>query len=485
MGFQRLRHHAARYKNLLAIALLGALAIAALPQVKQASASLTANQLHTRMLERRAVEAAIWGMPLANFDAMRQAYFRDAGAQYNDIMYWSRPSDWKNQTTTPNHSTLYVMLFVNLKDGPVVVDIPATANAGLYGSLLDAWTIPLINVGSLGQDKGQGARYVLLPPGYQGQVPDGYVPVHSTTFNNYSLLRVITKTTSDADLATGVDYLKSLKVYPLASAKAPAANRFLDMADKVLDGITPYDARFFDSVARMVAEEPVQPRDLSMMGQLKALDIGKGLSFNPDSQRKQLLDAAAGEAHAYLMEGYAGSGEAIWSEQRQWRSLASRAVSMGTRLSFIEPDKGLYLDERAYAWFAMFAPIVPPGPHVYMKSYQTDRGERLDGSHTYKLTIPANAPARDFWAVDVYDAQTAGFIREAKVVGLDSYNAQLKKNSDGSIDLYFGPTPPPGQEHNWISTRPGNPFFTLFRIYGPDKGIIDRSWVLNDIQQID
>ncbi|MNJ60630.1 hypothetical protein D3C77_563770 [compost metagenome] len=185
------------------------------------------------------------------------------------------------------------------------------------------------------------------------------------------------------------------------------------------------------------------------------------------------------------MEGYAGSGEAIWSEQRQWRSLASRAVSMGTRLSFIEPDKGLYLDERAYAWFAMFAPIVPPGPHVYMKSYQTDRGERLDGSHTYKLTIPANAPARDFWAVDVYDAQTAGFIREAKVVGLDSYNAQLKKNSDGSIDLYFGPTPPPGQEHNWISTRPGNPFFTLFRIYGPDKGIIDRSWVLNDIQQID
>ncbi|MCY1443554.1 hypothetical protein D3C76_1031180 [compost metagenome] len=119
-------------KQLLAVGVLSLLlAMAALPLANQAGASLSPNQLHTRMLERRAVEAAIWGMPLANFDAMRQAYFRDAGARYNDVMYGSRPSDWKNQTTTPNHSTIYAMLFVNLKDGPVVIDIPATSNAGL------------------------------------------------------------------------------------------------------------------------------------------------------------------------------------------------------------------------------------------------------------------------------------------------------------------------------------------------------------------
>ncbi|MNE14825.1 hypothetical protein D3C80_1077170 [compost metagenome] len=180
-----------------------------------------------------------------------------------------------------------------------------------------------------------------------------------------------------------------------------------------------------------------------------------------------------------------GRAKSFGGEQRQWRSLASRAASIGTRLSFVEPDKGLFLDERAYAWFAMFGPIVPPGPHVYMKSYATDQGLRLDGSHTYKLTVPANAPARDFWAVDVYDAKTAGFIREAKVVGLDSYNQQLQKNSNGSIDLYLGPQPPKGHETNWITTQPGQPFFTLFRIYGPEKGIVDRSWVLNDIQKLD
>src|SRR5579871_6916050 len=82
----------------------------------------TADQLHQRTLERRAVEAAIWGMPLVNVDAMRQPYLR-AGAKYNDAIYWSKANTWMNQTTTPNHSTSYVIFFTNLKDGPVVVEI--------------------------------------------------------------------------------------------------------------------------------------------------------------------------------------------------------------------------------------------------------------------------------------------------------------------------------------------------------------------------
>lgn len=132
----------------------------------------------------------------------------------------------------------------------------------------------------------------------------------------------------------------------------------------------------------------------------------------------------------------------------------------------------------------MFGPIVPPGPHVYMKSHETGKGEPLDGGRTYRLTIPANAPAKEFWSVDVYDAATGGFIREAKVVGLDSYDQKMKRNADGTVDLYFSPTPPAGHESNWITTKPGQQFFTLFRIYGPDKAMLHRSWVLNDIEKI-
>src|SRR6478736_4493834 len=116
-----------------------------------------------RMIYRRGVEAALWGMPLVNFDAMRQAYFRDAGAQYNDIIYWSKPSDWRNQTTTPDHSTSHVMFFVNLKNGPIVVDIPATGETNLYGTLIDSWTVPMMNIGKQGEDKGKGGKYLLLP----------------------------------------------------------------------------------------------------------------------------------------------------------------------------------------------------------------------------------------------------------------------------------------------------------------------------------
>ncbi|MBO3275645.1 DUF1254 domain-containing protein [Pseudomonas schmalbachii] len=471
--------------TLFAACLLGlGVAAAALPAAAQATAKFTSEQLQTRMLERRAVEAALWGMPLVNFDAMRQAYFRDAGAKYNDVMFWSRPSDWKNQTTTPNHSTIYVMFFVNLKDGPVVVDIPATKDAGLYGTLIDSWTVPMMNVGDAGEDKGKGGRYVLLPPGYKGETPAGYVPVQSKTFNNYSLLRVITKTTSDKDLAGGVDYLKALKIYPLANAAAPEANRYIDVADKVYDGIARYDASYYESLARMVAEEPVQQRDLVMVGQMRSLGIGKSIEFKPDAQHKAILERSIGEAHAYMMDGYAKTGRAIWGDKRKWRSLADPQAAMDTKMTFDSPEQGVYLDERAYSWFAMFGPIVPPGPHVYMKSYETGKGEALDGGHTYRLTIPADAPARDFWSVDAYDSATGGFIREAKVVGLDSYNQKLKANADGTVDLYFGPKPPAGKESNWISTKAGQQFFTLFRIYGPDRDKLKAGWVLNDIEKI-
>ncbi|MDD2058513.1 DUF1254 domain-containing protein [Pseudomonas sp. GD03860] len=450
----------------------------------KAPASANQPEVGTRLLEGRALEAAIWGMPLANFNAMRQAYFRDAGAKYNDIMYWSRPSDWRNQTTTPNHSTLYVMFFVNLKDGPVVVDIPATRDAGLYGTLIDAWTTPLVNVGNNGDDQGKGGRYLLLPPGFEGQVPAGYIAVPSKTFNNYSLLRVITRSVAEKDLAAGVDYLKNLKVYPLASADQAPANRFIDMADKVYDAIARFDDSYYDSLAAMVAEEPLQERDVAIMGQFRSLDIGKGLNFNPDAQRRDMLKVAARQAQAYLMKGYEESGLAIWGDQRKWRTLANPKSTLPSKVTFVLPQQGLLLDERAFAWFAMFGPVVPPSPHVYMKSYQTATGQPLDGGKRYRLRIPADAPANEFWSVDAYDASTGGFIRKAPVVGLDSYDQKLKRNADGTVDLYFAPEPPAGQESNWISTQPGQRFFTLFRIYGPKPTMKDRSWVLNDIEQI-
>jgi len=449
-----------------------------------APATYTPDQLKARTLERRAVDTAIWGMPLVNVDYMRQAYLH-AGARYNDVIFWSNPNTWMNQTTTPNHSTSYVIFFVNLQDGPVVVDIPAATEQALYGTLITAWNEPLINVGNTGDDKGKGARYVLLPPGYKEKPPAGYVPVQSDTFNAYSLLRIIIKTQSPADVQKGIAYLHTLKIYPLANASSPKAIQFIDVASKPFEAVPDYDARFYTSLARMVSEETVQDRDLVAMGMLRSLGIGHGLTFNPDAATKKVLDAAADEAHQWLMEGYATNGTPIWPKtDRKWRFLLDIPLAEGTKLTFIKPADAMYFDVRGAAWFAMFGPVVPPPPQLYIKTFVTDKNERLDGSHTYRLHVAPNVPTSQFFAVDVYDAGTAAFFRDTPIVGVDSYKSSLKKNADGSVDVFLGPKAPAGEESNWIPTKAGKPYFVMFRIYGPKKEAVDGSWILDNIVRV-
>src|SRR6266850_8064457 len=110
----------------------------------QKTTPLTSAELASRTVYRRAVDAAIWGMPLASEDAMRQAYFRDAKAKYNDIIWWPKGSGWKNQSLTVNTSVRYMYFFCNTReDGPVVVDLPpAVARASFYGTIEDAWFMP-------------------------------------------------------------------------------------------------------------------------------------------------------------------------------------------------------------------------------------------------------------------------------------------------------------------------------------------------------
>src|SRR5258706_937007 len=185
-----------------------------------------------RTVERRAVEAAIWCMPLVNTDAMRQAYFRDVGAKYNDICYFSKPADWKFQVTTPNASTNYVYFNYNLKDGPVVVEIPAAVGAGLLGSMVDAWDEPMNDIGPAGEDQGKGGRYLLLPPDFKGDAPAGFFPLRYPTYNGYALYRAIRNGTTDADAAAALALVKKLRVYPLAQAANAPEQRFIDMKAK-------------------------------------------------------------------------------------------------------------------------------------------------------------------------------------------------------------------------------------------------------------
>ncbi|SAK86168.1 putative lipoprotein [Caballeronia hypogeia] len=431
-------------------------------------------------LRTRAFDAAVWGMPIVSVDAMREAYFRDAGARYNDIVYWSRPADWNNQTTTPNSSSLYVYFNFNLKDGPVVVDLPAADGIGVFGGLIDAWQVPLTDVGPAGQDQGKGGRYLLLPPGFKGEVPPGYIPLRSTTNNGYALIRVTSKTLSRADLDTGNAYIHKLRVTAFSDVSGGAQQRFIDMNGKLFDGIVRFDDTYFVRLARMVNEEPALPRDARMYASVRALGIEPGRAFTPDAATRARLRAAAQLAHASFRQALL-AGEVPWWPGSRWG--INSQVIQGVKTGFTFDDgQRLDIGARAAVFYFAYAPPQKLGKATfYLTGWRDDRGELFEGSGQYRLRVPPRVPAREFWAVNVYDSETCGFIRRAPRVGLDSYDKGLQRNADGSIDIYFGPQPPAGKAANWIYTAPGKPWFVGFRLYGPGAPILDKSWRLPDV----
>lgn len=232
----------------LASAFIITLVLLAQSATGQGTAALTSEDLNRRTIERRAVDAVIWGVPAVSLDMMRQAYFRDGKAQYNDIIWWPKGADWKNQSLATNTIVRYIYFFSNTtKSGPVVFELPpAVAGvAGFYGTIMDAWQVPLTDVGV----GGKGGKYLLLPPDYKGEVPSGYIPMRLKTYNSYTLVRSILASNSEEVVRTGDALVKKIKVYPLSEASSPPQQHFIDMTGILYSPAVPYNADFYVSLA--------------------------------------------------------------------------------------------------------------------------------------------------------------------------------------------------------------------------------------------
>jgi len=444
---------------------------------------LTADQLTARTLERRAIEAVIWGMPVVNYDLMYQAMVRGAKGAFNQIAYWSRLPDWKIQTLTPNPDAIYLTPFINTKDvGPMVLEIPPADDGSITGTLMDAWQCPLEDVGPAGVDKGKGGKYLILPPGYKDKLPEGYIPMPSDTYGGYALLRSIPKSGSDADVAKAVAYGKRIKLYPLSQAAKPAATTFVDVVDVVYDSTIPYDLRFFESLDRVVQAEPWLERDKAMIDQLRSIGIEKGKPFKPDQRTQELLNEAAREAHAWLVARYETSLSPYY-EGGHWARPGSRELFEGQATFFAKPD--VYpVDIRGVTFsYAYFTPKHVGAGSSYLLTIADKDGRLLDGGSTYRLTVPASAPVRQYWSATVYDRATHAPIRNARWPSRASQTPGLEKNADGSVDIYFGPKAPAGKESNWVPTNTEGGFEVLFRFYGPEKPLFDKTWRLPDIEK--
>src|SRR5260221_1505416 len=383
-------------------------------QQAQADAQLSSAQLAERTLHRRAVEAVIRGMPAVNYERMYQAMVRETKGGFNQIVYWSRLPDWKNQTLTPNPDSIYLMPFFNTKDvGPVVLEIPPADDEGsITGNVDDAWQAALEDVGPAGVDKGKGGKCLILPPGYKDKVPDGYIALPSDTYEGFALLRSILNSRSEADVAKAVNYGKRVKLYPLAQAANPSPTTFVDAVDAVFDSTIPYDLRFFQSLDSIVyINEPWLERDKAMIDQLKSIGIEKGKLFNPDRKMQEILNEAAREAHAWIDARYETAFSPPYYEGSQWAVPISSEVIEGQATLFAKPD--VYpVDGRGVTYSFGFIGIKHLGTGQFYLMTIKDRGSRaFDGGSTYHLTVPANAPVKQYWSATVYDRATHALIR--------------------------------------------------------------------------
>jgi len=446
--------------------------------------NLSPDDLARHAIERRAIEAVIWGMPAVNLDLMLQAMIGGANGKPNQIVYWSRLPDWKNQTLTPNPDVIYLMPFFNTREvGPMVLEIPPADDGVINGTVMDAWQVPLEDVGPAGVDKGKGGKYLILPPGYAAAVPDGYIALASPNYQGYALLRSILRSGSDADVAKAVAYAKRIKVYPLTLAANPPPTTFVDAIDVVYDSTIPYDLRYFQSLDRVVQMEPWLARDRMMIDMLKSIGIEKGKPFNPDTQTQGVLNSAAREARALLEIRYEGMFRPYFDISR-WALPAMPDYLKASSNGFSDPN-AYPVDSRGLAFtFAFFTPKHLGQGQSYLMTLKDREGQNLDGGKSYRLAVPANAPVSQYWSATVYDRATHGLIRDMTRSGRGSQSPGLQKNADGSVDIYFGPKAPAGKESNWVPTNPSGQFEVLFRLYGPEKAYAEKTWKLPDIERI-
>lgn len=449
--------------------------------------SLTANaqmaDVERDALVRRSCELAIWGLPAVAIYDLELALKRDAGAEPGTIAFMTAPMDSRHGMLTANDVTPYVFAAMPLGGEPHVIEVPAIGEkAQLFGSVLNAWQRPLVDVGPSGEDAGEGGRYLIVPPGYEGEIPsEGYIVVQSDTAAVHFSFRPVA--INGGEMADQSTYSQSVSVYPLAdpTAKWP----YIDVYENPVNTLPVYDYTFFTDLNTALQREMPLERDFAMTGRLASIGIVPGEPFDPDEETKAAMLEGLQCAYDYMQHGFETDGGGLirlWDD-RQHGTFNFPLEQAKKGLPFIN-DTGLMIDKRAYMYFYVtYLPKTLGGGTYYISGLRDSSGELLNGEDTYTLNVPADTPAEDFWSVIVYSMETKGFIQGAERVGLATPDMEnMSQNDDGSVDVYFAPEAPEGMEANWIQT--GEDWFILFRLYGPSEGWYESGWKLPDFEKI-
>lgn len=427
----------------------------------------------------RAIEVYLTQIPAVAIIESRRGAREFGAARSNQMIIWENLMDAKTLVLTANTETVYGMGFLDLKsDGATVIEVPPK----MLGAAMDALQRNLVDIGPLGPDQGKGGKYLFLPPDYEGEVPQGCFVIQSATYSVNYFIRGF-KEEGKTDHA--VELMKQTKVYPLDNAKHPPKMEFLNGSGQPIDTIHSDTITFYEQLAQLVEEEPADVFTPFQRFHMQAIGIEKGRKFNPNTETRTLLSEAARAAAAIARANCFASNDSdtLFYEGRHWRGVGD------VPYTFVK-DGILEVDRRAYVYYmavgnspGMMDKNVGAGSQ-YLWTYNDADGDFLDGAKSYQLHVPAKVPINNFWSVLVYDALSRSELQNGQPFPSVSQYTDPKANADGSVDIYFGPKMPAGQEKNWIQTVPGKGWFPIFRFYGPLEPFFDKSWQLPDIEKL-
>lgn len=439
----------------------------------------TVKKLYDNLDFQRAVQAYLLALAPVSQLANKKG-ISELGPLNVTVPIFEDRMDSKSLFLTPNNNTPYTWFWLDLRDGPLVLEVPPK----VLGAIDDIWYNFVTDLGFTGPDKGEGGKYLILPPGYKGDVPEGYFVVRPASFSIWVPWRSFLVS---GDPKPGVDLVeKHTRIYRLKDAANPPKLNFVHVSGKPFSTLAPADYRFWEYLNQVVQEEPTESLDPVTLGLYASIGIQKGKPFAPDARMKGILTEAAtvGDATARTINYRLRIKESYYYPNSAWRS----GFYGGYKF---EENGARVLD--AYSAFFFYATGVTPAMDSktvgvgsqYMAAFVDSKGAPLDGGRNYRLHLPPKIPVKEFWSVILYDNQTRSMLQtDQRWPAATSQNPDLKVNADGSVDIYFGPKAPAGKESNWVQTIPGKGWNTLLRLYGPLDPWFDKTWRPGEIEPI-
>ena len=444
----------------------------------------TVQKVYDELDLQRATQLYLDMYPALSMKGMQLGTARDYGTRScSDIAVTADRLDSSAMFLTGNTESIYAMLLFDLKaDGPTVLEVPA----GLMGPCDDANFKFVFDIGPTGMDKGKGGKYLILPPDYKGDVPDGYFVFKSPTYRNFSFVRANAAEVGFGESA--MDYFrKGCKIYPLSTG--PREGKYTNVTGVPINTLVPENATAFAWMHELINYEPAEAFGKELLGRLASIGIEKGKPFNPDTRMKAILakGAAEGVAMSRVIAFACRDWEARVYKDRTWESPYVTNNSTFYRNDYINLEARTVFHFTADGITPAMAAQMPDGlgPR-YQTTYKDKDGNFVDGNKTYKVNMPPKVPVALFWAVTVYDPWTRCEIQSQPYPSISSQqDPPPTPNADGSVDIYFAlDRPDDVPEQNWIRTLPDQGFFVYIRYYGPLKAFNNQSWVPNDVELV-